>query len=548
MKKMRILGLIIALLMVFSIGSLAQENQEKEKGKESLPKAYLRTIPPEILKQYDSKVLSGERPSFAFIKNEDIWDLRGKAKIEKDFVSFSELDIDQLSPIQIKIVQEWVKRGAKVYVKDEYSSEYTPKYRSVVSKALPRIFGITVKDLGIIGLSVYFNKAHPVNTGVKGLPVGEEFKFLEAGPSGIVGSRFIVTGLPKESSVIVSLDEAQSKAFVGYFKYGEGTVYFNTLLLPWPGFDYNSDRFRLNLGQWLIGKQIPGLISEKEMLGFLAPSKGKPPRKEKAFPAKISRRKAKILNIEKREDTAQIQRLKYNPTIAGIVSIRCPRRDISQTDINILKEWVKKSNVILLWSKPEYLADETIGFVGDDFGLRSKKSNTCYGKLVVTVTQRCPLTEEVGKLLVFIPGIAAGEKASYGYVYSDGFNYILAKHGEEAIIVIRKVGEGWIIGLPWQVDEDSFDGERFWANLRESPAFIKSSIFNDTTIKLYSGEAIRGMFCGLCDEHIVIEASEYQFIIPWRQIQSIKTANFCARKRLLAIAPEKLQLSQVKQK
>lgn len=535
MKKMSILGLVISLLVIFSIGGLAQEIKEEEK--ENLPKAYLRTIPPEILRQYDPKILSNERPTLAVIKNEDIWDLRSKAKLEEDLVSFNKLDVDQLSPIQIKILQEWVKRGAKVYIKDEYL------YESVVSNILP-LFGVTVKDLGTIGSPVYFNKTHPVNRGVEGLPIGEEFKFLEAGPSGIAGSQFVVTNLPKERSVIVSLNEAQTKAFTGYFKYGEGTVYFNTLLLPWPGSDYNSDRFRLNLGQWLIGGQVPGLISEEEVLGFLTPSEEKLLEEEKLFPLEVSRGKTDMLNIEKEEDVIQIQQLENNPRMTDIVSIKCPRRDISQTNIDILKEWVKKGNVILLWSKPEYLADETIGFVGDDFGLRSKKSQTCYGKLVA-VTQEHPLMRKVGKLLVFIPGIRVSEKVSNGYVYSDGFDYVLAKHEEEAIIVLKKMGGGWIIGLPWEVDKSSFDGERFWENLKESPPLIKSNfIFNDTTIKLYTGKIIEGMLYKLYNKHIAIYNFDLYLIIPWINIQSIKTTNLSMYQELLRVAPEKLQSSQ----
>lgn len=535
MKKMSILGLVISLLVIFSIGGLAQEIKEEEK--ENLPKAYLRTIPPEILRQYDPEILSDERPSLTIIKNEDIWDLRTEAKFKEDLVSFSGLDVDQLSPIQIKILQEWVKRGGKVYVKDEYKI----LYKSVVSNTLPRIFDVTVKNLDIIGASVYFNKNHPVNEGVKGLPIGEEFKFLEAGPSGIARSQFVVTNLPKESSVIVSLDETQNEVFVGYFKYGKGIVYFNTLLLPWPGSDYNSDRFRLNLRQWLIGRQVPGLISEEEVLGFLTPSEGKLLEEEKLFSPEVSRGKTEILNIEKEEDVIQIRQLESNPRITDIVSIKCPRRDISQTNIDILKEWVKKGNLILLWSKLEYLADETIGFVGDDFGLRSKKSQACYGKLVA-VAQEHPLMRKVGKLLVFIPGIRVSEKVSNGYVYSEGFDYALAKHKEESIIVFKKMDKGWIIGLPWEVDKSSFDGEKFWENLKESPTLIESNfIFNDTTIKLYTGKIIEGMLCKLYNKHIAIYNSDLYSIIPWINIQSIKTTNLSMYQELLRIAPVKLQ-------
>lgn len=208
--------------------------------------ANYETIPPEILQQYDPGIVSGERPEFAMVTNQDIWDLREHPERGGDLVLL-ELNVHKLSSPQIETIKNWVREGARVYLNS----------RKIVWSLIKPVFGMNYKTAGYVRQTQsvysrpYLNKSHPVSTDVE---------------SGIL-SRSTCLGvidLPQESSVILSADKSDTIVMIGAFKYGKGHIYFNTLTDP---YGRDLERFQLNLNQWLIGKKVPG-SAVTEIFGY----------------------------------------------------------------------------------------------------------------------------------------------------------------------------------------------------------------------------------------------------------------------------------------
>jgi hypothetical protein len=233
MKRWKMVPLISA--MILSASLLAGNSWAKYE-----------TIPPEILQQYDPGIVSGERPEFTLVNNEDIWDLREHPERGGDLVLL-QLNIHKLSSPQIETIKNWVRQGARVYLNS----------RDSVYWLIKPIFGMNHESLGYVRQtqSVYSrpypNETHPVMTDV-------ESELLCR--STCLG----VTGLPEERSVILSADKSHTIVMIGAFKYGQGHIYFNTLTNP---YGRDLERFGLNLNQWLIGKEVPGSATT-EIFGY----------------------------------------------------------------------------------------------------------------------------------------------------------------------------------------------------------------------------------------------------------------------------------------
>ncbi len=244
MRRRMIVGLV--LIAILYLGLFGGNSQAKYE-----------TIPPEILQQYDPGIVSGERPDFAMVTNEDIWDLREHPERGGDLVLL-ELNIHKLSSPQIETLKNWVSKGPRVYLNSADS----------VYRLIKPIFGMNHKNLGYVRQTQsvysrpYLNEAHPVSTDVE---------------SGVLcrSSCLGITGLPQDSSVILSADKSHTTVMIGAFKYGKGHIYFNTLTNP---YGRDLERFRLNLKQWLIGRKVPG-SAVTEIFGYpsreVSPEQGK---------------------------------------------------------------------------------------------------------------------------------------------------------------------------------------------------------------------------------------------------------------------------------
>lgn len=207
------------------------------------------SIPPEILKQYDPLVFSSEWPygKVHVIKKSEIWDLRGREKGQHPgkFATFAFTPRD-LSSIQLEIVRKWVKRGATIYLRGA---------RNMKRKI--GFFNDEEYDVHSVRNWVCWKKRcwkgidlldHPIYTDVRDIfAITNHHKYDNKYRSAFRG----VGGLPEESEVLVKV---KGIPLLGYFHYGKGTVWFDTLTRV-TGRD--ADRFILNLRQWLIGGKVP---------------------------------------------------------------------------------------------------------------------------------------------------------------------------------------------------------------------------------------------------------------------------------------------------
>lgn len=187
------------------------------------------TIPPQILGWYDPDILSGKRPTFYYLKNEDIWNLPPKSDI--DIIILDNLRIDSLTPIHIQKLLDWIYNGTDVAITWGW-----------VSQKLETLFGFKTKEHKN-SKKFYLNKKCVINIDIK----EEEFELHYTR---------IMTNLPSKTLVIIGTDKYLNEAAMGIIYYGNGRILFD-LINTWGNMNYTRSRFQLNLFQWLIGKDVP---------------------------------------------------------------------------------------------------------------------------------------------------------------------------------------------------------------------------------------------------------------------------------------------------
>jgi len=191
---------------------------------------YENTIPPEILKQFDSAIISGEKPKIITITQPMIWSLRNQPNQGGDVYNF-DLDLSKISSVQMEIIKDWISNGAKIFLWGV----------SEVEKYLP----LFKQD----NMSFSYNggegqlTSHVVNTDVKDL----QFDKTNWGWGNI-------DILPINSELIVTNSRG---TLAGRIPYGRGSIYFATTSNHWH-LGKDRDRWTLNFYQWMLGGRIPG--------------------------------------------------------------------------------------------------------------------------------------------------------------------------------------------------------------------------------------------------------------------------------------------------
>lgn len=217
---------------------------------------YEKTIPPEILVQYDKRVVQGLRPKAVTITQSMIWPLRTKPD-QGGEVYRLDFSVSELSTVQKEILSDWVKKGQRILLwgKDEIRN-----YAPLFSEAMQADYKKRASDSRTLNHPAEHRlAAHPVNTDVRDLEVA-----VHVPPgSGWIHYYYwtVITRSPKETEVILSTREG---VIAGKVPYGKGGIYF---LQVTGGADV--DRWKLNFYQWMLGLPVPGSASVK--------SKGGPP-------------------------------------------------------------------------------------------------------------------------------------------------------------------------------------------------------------------------------------------------------------------------------
>lgn len=193
-------------------------------------------IPPEILEQMDPDIRAGKRPSIGTIRQNDIFKLRENPKFEEDFVTF-DFKVDAISTVQLDIIKNWIRSGNnKVMLIGEDIGRYGPLLEPVRS----------TRASGPGKLL-----RHSVNTDCK------DIRFSRSKDSSVCDC---LTNLAPDAIVIA---EAESeKAICGFFRLGEGSIFFRNYVFNTP----DSRRWLLNWLHWIMGLGVPGTATT-EILG-----------------------------------------------------------------------------------------------------------------------------------------------------------------------------------------------------------------------------------------------------------------------------------------
>lgn len=185
-------------------------------------------IPPQMIQGMDDDILAGRRPTFALVKQENIFFLRQNVPHNVDLVVLR-FKPEELSTAQMTTVTDWAKsKGNAIYLQDEDIHTYAP------------LFGLkTDNRTGLLEGGRIFD---PVNLHCQRVTFGSMVQNFQR--------YFYFLNLPPEAKRIV--EDFQGHAVCGSFPFGERTVFFcNTM----QGVD--QGHCTLNFWHWVLGLPVP---------------------------------------------------------------------------------------------------------------------------------------------------------------------------------------------------------------------------------------------------------------------------------------------------
>ena len=200
-------------------------------------------IPPEVLKQMDAVIRSGKRPTFATVRQGEIFGLRSQPELDADFVRLS-FDPSKLSTVQRRIIEEWIRSGVnRIYLLDNdlilYGSLFSPAVGSRTSVTGDKSRTIPANLL-----------RHKVNTDC--VQVRFSAKIARDNDNRGPWVAPCLKNLPVDSAVIV--EAKGGEVLCGSFKLDAADVVFK---LSTTGND--SRRWELNFWHWALGLPVPGV-------------------------------------------------------------------------------------------------------------------------------------------------------------------------------------------------------------------------------------------------------------------------------------------------
>lgn len=201
---------------------------------------FAKTIPPEVLKQFDKDIVSGKRPSIGKLTQGDIFGLRNNPVFKEDFVRFT-FDPTQLSTVQKDIFLKWLDRGYNRVLLQGNDLKTYAALSGVVSETI----GGGLRRLQVNNRATACVDISDVSVTAWGLRIGR-FRNSMSDFYGLRdGSR---------QDMISVLRYTDGIAAAGMFSVGNTKVYF----LPANLGSADADRFRLNFWQWALGLPVPG--------------------------------------------------------------------------------------------------------------------------------------------------------------------------------------------------------------------------------------------------------------------------------------------------
>lgn len=251
MKRAGVVVSVIVVVLCGLLGPRCGAAAGAEGAKDEAPD-YSRTIPPEILNQYDPGLLDGSRPKMVAITQEMIWSLRNRPDQGGDVYTL-DFEPAEISTVQKNVLLEWIKAGHNVLIAGErckiYWSVFPGFSEPTEVKNCPGPLPVTLAE-------------HAVNTDCANVTFCTQTEGNVRRTDGTYGTGhdhlFFIT-LDESAIIVASLDRGMRErdpggAVAGCMPYGKGGVYFITKLPQ--GSD--TDRWTLNFRQWMLGLPIPG--------------------------------------------------------------------------------------------------------------------------------------------------------------------------------------------------------------------------------------------------------------------------------------------------
>jgi hypothetical protein len=218
-----IAGLLIAIF--FDTSAIGQSSDPKAK--------YAATIPPEILDQFDPRVLAGTVPKVVTISRDMIWSLRDDPDHGGDAYRF-DFQMGDITSVQRGIIAEWIARGNDILL---WGFRECLTFNGLLDAV----------EVGMFRPPGFIWSTHVVNTDV------DPFKF---------GSGGVGFYVPPYSDVIYGKEDSSGEydiAFAGRVAVGDGNIVFACLSTEGSLSTHNDyHRWFLNFHQWVMGLPVPG--------------------------------------------------------------------------------------------------------------------------------------------------------------------------------------------------------------------------------------------------------------------------------------------------
>jgi hypothetical protein len=208
------------------------------------------TIPPELEKQFDPDVLSGNRPKTFLLMQSMTLGLREQPKLDADVVTIG-FGYSTLSAAQRSALENWFRTESnKVYLDLAPSNIYDTSTSRAVSP-MPADLLVRMLKCKVSWVNDKSLAKHVVNAGCEGLRVG--YYHNPRVTWGMKeGDVVELSGYPKEGSEVII--QGKNGMVAGKFVYGKTECFYMGAAMGGPA----KSRWEKNFWQWALGLKVPG--------------------------------------------------------------------------------------------------------------------------------------------------------------------------------------------------------------------------------------------------------------------------------------------------
>ena len=220
-------------------------------------------VPPEVIAQFDPQVLANEKPTYAVITHDMIFDLRTGPSFNAHFVRF-DFDLDELSKPQLEILSNWCRCGLNdIMLMGEEIAKYADflgGQRAFFHSDLDRLPRLQVLACDHVMATDCAHVTVPFDW--REVVLSRDFYWEGITATKVPSIEVFAYYLDEENMRLLSVQEEEDEtpedrwvAAYGRFKLEKTTVYFR----PYHRAEGpDGDRFELNWAQWILNLKVPG--------------------------------------------------------------------------------------------------------------------------------------------------------------------------------------------------------------------------------------------------------------------------------------------------